>query len=60
LFAALHGAEGTGWPLGSDQFVAELERLTGRRLRRQHQAARLSERTDQLELGRGEIGKVSL
>src|SRR5258707_2858877 len=35
LFAALRDAEGTGRPLGSDELVKELERLTGRRLHRQ-------------------------
>jgi hypothetical protein len=30
LFVALRDAEGTGRPLGSNQFVAELERLTDR------------------------------
>ena len=59
LFTALRDAEGTGRPLGSDEFVAELERLTGRRLQRQKPGRKSNERAEQLELGIGEMGKVS-
>jgi len=59
LLAALRDAESTGRPLGSDAFVAELEQLTGRRLQRQAAGRKATERTEQFELGIGEIGKVS-
>jgi putative transposase len=59
LFAALRDAESTGRPLGSVAFVAELEQLTGRRLQRRAAGRKATERTQQLELGIGEIGKVS-
>jgi len=55
LFTALRDAEGTGRPLGSDEFVAELERLTGRRLQRQKPGRKSNERAEQLELGIGEM-----
>ena len=56
---ALRDAESTGRPLGSDPFVAELEQLTGHRLQRRAAGRKATERTEQLELGIGEIGKVS-
>ena len=59
LLAALRDAESTGRPLGSDAFVAELEQLTGRRLQRRAAGRKATERTEQLELGIGEIGEVS-
>ena len=45
LFAALRDAEGTGRPLGSDEFP-KLERLTGRRLRRRTPGRKASERSN--------------
>ena len=45
-FAALREAESTGLPLGSDDFVVELERLTGRRLRRRKPGRKSSERSN--------------
>jgi putative transposase len=58
-FAALRDAERTGRPLGSDDFVAELERLTGRRLRRRTPGRKSSGRAEQLEFGLSKMGKVS-
>ena len=58
-FAALREAESTGRPLGSDDFVAELERLTGRRLRRRKPGRKSSERAEQLEFGLSQMGKMS-
>jgi putative transposase len=49
-FAALRAAESTGRALGSSEFVATLERLTGRRLRPQPPGRKPGARTDQLEL----------
>jgi putative transposase len=49
-FAALRAAESTGRALGSSEFVARIERLTGRRLRPQTPGRKPSARTDQLEL----------
>ena len=49
-FAALRAAEGTGRALGSREFVAALERLTGRRLRPHKPGPKPSARSDQLEL----------
>jgi putative transposase len=49
-FAALRAAESTGRALGSSEFVAALERLTGRRLRPRKPGRKPSARTDQLEL----------
>jgi putative transposase len=60
LFAALRDAEGTGRPLGSDEFVKELERLTGRRLPRQKPGRKPNEHHAQLELGIEAMSKVSL
>jgi putative transposase len=59
LFAALRDAEGTGRPLGSEAFAAELEQLTGRRLQRRPAGRKAIERAEQLELGIRGIGKVS-
>jgi hypothetical protein len=59
LFAALRDAEGTGRPFGSEEFVTELERLTGRRLRRQKPGRKPNEQSAELELGIGTICKVS-
>ncbi len=59
VFAMLRDAESTGRPLGSDEFVAELERRIGRRLQRQKPGRKSSERTEQLELRLSEMGKVS-
>ena len=56
-FAALREAESTGRPLGSDDFVAELERLTGRRLRRRKPGRKSSERAEQLEFGLSQMGR---
>ena len=49
-FAALRAAESSGRALGSSEFVATLERLTGRRLRQQKPGRKPRERTDQLQL----------
>jgi hypothetical protein len=49
-FAALRTAESTGRALGSSEFVATLERITGRRLRPRKPGRKPSERTAQLEL----------
>jgi putative transposase len=60
LFTALRGAGGTCRPLGSDEFVATLERLTGRWLQRRQPGRKPSAaEAEQLELGIGEMGKVS-
>jgi len=59
LFAALRDAEDTGRPLRSEEFVTELERLTGRRLRLQKPGRKPNEQSAQLELGIGTICKVS-
>jgi putative transposase len=59
LFTALREAEGTGRPLGSAEFVAELERRIGRRLQRQKPGRKANAPTEQLELGLSEMGKVS-
>jgi putative transposase len=54
LFTALRDAEGTGRPLGSDEFLAALERLTGRRLQRRQPGRKPSAaEAEQLELGIG-------
>ena len=50
-FAAPRAAESTGRPLGCDDFVAELERLTGRCLRRRKPGHKSRERAEQLEFG---------
>jgi putative transposase len=52
-FAALRAAESTGRALGSGEFVAALERLTGRRLRRQSATASCRYRNE----GRGMSNK---
>jgi putative transposase len=59
LFTALREAEGTSRPLGSAEFVAELERRIGRGLRRQKPGRKANAPTEQLELGLSEMGKVS-
>jgi hypothetical protein len=59
VFAMLRDAESTGRPLGSDEFVTELERRIGRRRQRQKPGRRSSERTEQLKLRLSEMGKVS-
>jgi REP element-mobilizing transposase RayT len=48
---ALRSAEGAGRPLGSADFVADLERPVGQRLRRRRPGRKPEERVDQLELG---------
>src|ERR1700704_537259 len=50
VFAALRTAESTGRPLGSEDFVARLERLAGRRLRKAKPGRKPSARLEQLEL----------
>jgi putative transposase len=55
-FAALRTAEGTGRALGSDDFVAALERVTGRRLRPQKPGRKPSVRMQQLQLPMPERG----
>jgi hypothetical protein len=59
LFAALSDAESTGRPLGSDEFVKELERFTGRRLHRQKPGRKPKEHSAQLELGIEAMSNVS-
>ena len=59
LFAALRDAESTGRPLGSDDFVAEMERLTGRRLQRRKPGASRTRGQNNWNFGISEIGKVS-
>jgi hypothetical protein len=49
-FAALRASETTGRALGSDDFVATLERATGRRLRPKKPGRKPSAPTDQLQL----------
>jgi REP-associated tyrosine transposase len=49
-FAALRAAESTGRALGSSEFVATLERVTGRCLRREKPGRKPSARLDHLEL----------
>jgi putative transposase len=49
-FAALRAAETTGRALGSSEFVAALERATGRRLRPQRPGRKPSPQLDQLQL----------
>jgi putative transposase len=49
-FAALRAAESSGRALGSSEFVAMLERVTGRRLRPQTPGRKPSAPTDQVEL----------
>jgi putative transposase len=49
-FATLRAAETTGRALGSGEFVATLERATGRRLRPQKPGRKPSAPTDQLQL----------
>jgi hypothetical protein len=50
LAFAPRAAESSGRALGSSEFVAMLERVTGRRLRPQTPGHKPSARTDQLEL----------
>jgi REP-associated tyrosine transposase len=49
-FAALRAAESTGRALGSSEFVAALERATGRRLRPKRPGRKPGAPTDQLQL----------
>ena len=49
-FAALRATETTGRALGSSEFVAALERATGRRLRPQRPGRKPSAEQDQLQL----------
>jgi hypothetical protein len=49
-FAALRAAESTGRALGSSEFVAALERATGRRLRPKRPGRKPSAPTEQLQL----------
>ena len=58
-FAAPRAAESTGRPLGCDDFVAELARLTGRYLRPKMPGRKSRERAEQLEFGLSDMGKVS-
>jgi putative transposase len=57
----LRAAEGTGRPLGSDDFLSHLERRIGRRLRRRKPGRKphTSLPAGQLEFEIGEMGKVS-
>ncbi len=59
VFAMLRDADSTGRPLGSDEFVAELERRIGRRRQRQKPGRKSSKRAEQLELRLSEMGTVS-
>jgi hypothetical protein len=54
-FVALRDAEGIGRPLGSADFVAEIERRTGRRLTRQKPGRKANKgvTAGQMELGFG-------
>jgi putative transposase len=58
-FAALRDAEGTGRPLGSDEFIAELERRTGRKLRRLKPGRKQNAPAGQIQLEFSEMSKVS-
>jgi putative transposase len=58
-FAALRDAEGTGRPLGSDDFVAILERVSGRPFRKRKPDRKTSGRAEQFELGLAAMRKVS-
>jgi putative transposase len=58
-FAALRDAEGTGRPLGSDAFIAELERRTGRKLRRLKPGRKQNAPAGQMKLEFSEMSKVS-
>lgn len=49
-FAALRAAESTGRALGSNDFVATLERITGRRLQLQKPGRKPVAQTNQLQL----------
>jgi putative transposase len=61
-FAALREAEGTGRPLGSADFIGELERRIGRQLRKQKPGRKSSDIDggEQLEFGLATMRKVSL
>ena len=58
-FAALRAAEGNERPLGGDDFVMQIERVVGRRLRPLKPGRKPRERAEQMELEIGKMGKVS-
>ena len=58
-FAALRAAEGNERPLGGDDFVMQIDRVVGRRLRPLKPGRKPRERAEQMELEIGKMGKVS-